>query len=254
MNTPPEEHYELSELLLLLHAELTPVIAALDAEPASEHHLEVESIRVRLGQAPDTETPPEEPTDSWLSPEQYGAAGRAWLVQLDYRLNARDATIRVEPPVALPVPQRYSAAELFAPLPVRAIKGINHAWAKRLAAVRVFTIGQLSNLSDELLQELLRRNRSTLPLEWRTKARLLGSELPPIPNSRADALSLYTLASYTAAVLQKAVGTPFSALASRSLSAYLGLLITVLDSSVLRGLTLGDLRSAIETESLTEPT
>lgn len=250
MNTPPEAHYELSELLLLLHAELTPVIAALNAEPVSQRHLAVENIRVRLGQAPDTEALPDAPDDSWLSPEQYGAAGRAWLVQLDYRLNARDAAIAVEPPVALPVLQRYSAAKLFAPLPVRAIKGIDLIWAERLAAERITTVGQLADLSDELLQRLLTANHSTLPVEWRTKARLLGSELPPIPNSRAEALSLHTLAGYTAAALQKAMGTSFSALASRSLSAYLGLLITVLDSSVLRGLTLGDLRSAIETESI----
>lgn len=252
MNTSPPTRYELSELLILLHAELSPVIAALTAEPAAQRHLEVESIRVRLGQAHDADTPSEAPDDSWLNPDQYGAAGRAWLVQLDYRLNARDATIQVEPPVALPIPQRCTAVRLFSPLPVRAIKGVSHAWAERLADARITTIGQLADLSDALLQALMQQHRSILPLEMRTKARLLGSELVPIPRSHADASSLYAVAGYTAAALQKAMGPSLSALASRSLSAYLGLLVTVLDGRVLRKLNLGDLRAAIEGEGVAE--
>jgi len=255
MNAVPETHYELSELLILLHAELSPVIAALNAEPTAPHQLEVESLRVRLGQAPDAEAPTETPSESWLSSETYGAAGRTWLVQIDYHMNAQGNAITIEPPVALPVAQRCTAAKLFAPLPVEAIKGINVTWAKRLAAVGVTTIGQLSDMSDEVLQELQHGNRSPMPLELRTKARLLGSELPGSSllahkATHAETLSLLILAGYTSTAVQKVLGAPFSALASRSLSAYLGLLVTVLDNKVLQKLTLGDLRAAIETDSI----
>jgi len=181
--------------------------------------------------------------------------GRAWLVQIDYHMNAQGSAITVEPPTALPVAQRCTAAKLFAPLPVEAIKGISVTWAKRLAAVGVTTIGQLSDMSDEVLQELQHRNRSPMPLELRTKARLLGSGLPGSllahQDTRAENLSLFTLAGYTSTALQKALGAPFSALVSRSLNAYLGLLVTVLDNTVLRKLTLGDLRAAIDVESIT---
>lgn len=248
MNTH-DTSYDLGELVLLLNAELRAVVDSLEAQPPSPTSLQVDSLRVKMGRRSTDETAEDDESEEdvpLLDAERYPLAEDGWQIELDYALGARRAQVRVqdEATVVLPTPHLRSAARLFAPLSTTAVKGISHTWADRLAEFGIKTVGELAELRDTQLAVLIQHTDDRRPLEFRTKARLVGGEVPPLPVSRADRRSLYSLAAETPEELRALIGPALSAVDSRTLASLLAVLQTVVDSDVLRDLTLGDLRRA----------
>lgn len=245
--------YDLSELLILVHAEMRTVIDAIEAEPLATCGLLVDTIRVKMGQkvakAPGDEAGAgEEEPAVVLNEDRYPPAEDGWLIELDYRPGQHQVQARVadESVAVLPIPRLRTAAPLFAPLPVRAMKGIHHTWAKRLATFGIETVGQLAELDDDRLAKIVAKTRSRLPLEFRVKARLVGGGVPALPPSDADRLSLYALAIRTPPELRKLIGVRLSAIDSRSLASLIAVLVTTIDTWALQKLTLGELRESAE--------
>ncbi len=245
--------YDLSELLTLVHAEMRTVIDVIEAEPLATCGLLVDTVRVKMGQkvaqAPTDEAGAgEEEPVAVLNEDRYPPAEDGWLIELDYRPGQHQVQARVadESVAVLPIPRLRSAAPLFASLPVRAIKGIHHTWAKRLARFGIETVEQLAELNDDRLAEIVAKTRSRLPLEFRVKARLAGGEVPVIPPSDADRLSLHALAIRTPPELRKLIGVRLSAIASRSLVSLIAVFVITIDTWALQELTLGELRESGE--------
>jgi len=141
----------------------------------------------------------------------------------------------------VPLADPHHLAPGFAELPVSTLKEMSRRHEAAFKKAGVGTLGELAGVSDQQILELVRKSCSHLPLEFRTKARLLA--VPPLESipEAAATHSLYSLFGSGPDELQELVGPELSAAASRRAFGQIALAGLALDEETMRSLTLADL-------------
>lgn len=196
------------------------------------------SVKLSIGQK---EAPsPSEHGSSLLLSERYSNLDDGWRLELE--LGEEGDHSRLDD-LEHPVTRRYrSALDFFGMSSTTIIKGIDKGWQAKLAELGVSTVIQLVNMEDLSLKEIMERHRSVLPREFRGKARLLDTPLPPLSSERLKKLHVYDLAYVTGEELTQLIGIHhMSAAETVMLSPLIDTLFTAVDTGFLKKVNLGEL-------------
>lgn len=249
---------DFNELALLVAREVEHALALSKlADPAERFH--ITAVKIKLGRPPeDLKTAPAKtrgkPAEkvlgesrAFLLTARYPPAREGWLFEFEFSHGPAPSRYRGPDGVWFPLPFQKlpTAADFLRSLPVRAIKGVSKTWTQKLGKMKIATIGDLISLPPSMIEQVMRRLRSSYVLELRFKAILLNAVLPEIPPSEADMRSLHSLVGLPPQRLRDLIGADrFSDTASEQLFNILSLLYTTLNTNELRRHALKDLRPA----------
>lgn len=256
MNTFATE-IDFHELTRLISREIGSALRISSISKDTKKRIHVSRIKVKLGRVSPPGSDPQkhgkpregsggEPPKPFLLLEHYPAAKQGWVFEMEFSAGPAPPRARQTGGVWQIVPMETipTLSMLFRNMPIRAIKGVSKAWAKKLDFLGVSTIGALISLEHRDLIEISRKTNSRYPLELFAKSQLLRVWVPEIPKSAADEHSLFELLGRSEAELRKLIGTKrFSATAGEQLHQLLCFLNVVIDARWLRRIYVKDLRN-----------
>jgi len=201
--------------------------------------VEVRSIKLKLGRLPGEDSPEVSGGELVLS-ERYPLLDQGWQLELELD-NQAQAKLGGEP---LSVATGRRALDLFGPCSTVVIKGVSSRWQSWLGEFNINTVADLVALDDQRLLDLAREH-SQQAREFRCKARLLETLVPPLPAGPLHQKNLAQLLRVPAVELHDQLGRKaVSATEMLGFTALLDALSLAIDNQVLRKLRLEELLDA----------
>ncbi len=201
------------------------LLAATDAPSVQVH-----TVRIRFGQAPDEEG------GSSLLVERYPFLENGWEVEMEMDGKVQ-AQLAGQP--LLPVEPGRPLLSVFGAMPLVSLKGIDSEWAKFFDSLGVATIAALAGVSQETLSLAVQRKRSVKLWEYVGKARMLELCIPALPATSLDGKSIYALQQMAPAEIVAGLGKKsLSTREAEMLMELLAILAVAIDSRVLKRVTL----------------
>lgn len=233
-----KKQMSLGDLCLSLADEFA---VALVTVKRSHPNVRVNAVTLNIGQTRQAlETPADTQDAAPLIPaDRYPGSETGWQLQLE--LGEQQAATLADVKRPLAGRTAATALDMVAWEPLSVIDGISTKWSRFLTGFNINQVIDLARIEEPLLQEIIAESNSLHIRKFRQKVFLLKIPVPPLPFSEFGEKSLYDLLRLPVADVQQSFSRTVTENEVTALFELLDILNIVIDSDVLRKISLHQL-------------